>query len=65
LTTGAGLIVSAKLVLVDKLPGSVAITVIETGDPTVVLGVPEIVPGAVKINPVGRPTTDSVSWFGV
>jgi hypothetical protein len=62
---GAALIDKENVVVAVKLPGSVAVTVTETGDPTVVLGVPEIVAGLVKLKPDGKPETLSVNEPGV
>ncbi len=59
----AGLTVMLKLVLAVRLPGSVATTVtVETPD---IEGVPEMVEGATKFSPAGRPITDSVRPLGV
>ena len=64
-TTEAGLTVRVKLVLTERLPGSLATTVRLKGEPTVVEGVPEIVAGAVKLRPAGSPLTDKTSALGV
>jgi hypothetical protein len=54
-----GLTVRGKLVVALRLPGSVAVTLtVLTPD---IEGVPEMVEGAVKLRPAGRPDTDSVS----
>ncbi|QHV99662.1 hypothetical protein GJR95_33700 [Spirosoma endbachense] len=56
---------STRVVLVVSEPGSVAVTVMVKGDPIVVEGVPEMVAGAVKLNPAGRLLTDRVRLAGV
>ena len=56
----AGLTVMAKLVATDKLPGSVAVTVTEKGDPTVVEGVPLMVL-PLNVRPGGNPLADKVN----
>ena len=59
----AGLTVMLKLVLADRLPGSVAVTV--TVLTPLIEGVPEMVEGEVKLRPAGRPETASVRLLGV
>jgi hypothetical protein len=59
----AGFTVRVKLVLALILPGSVAVTItVLTPD---IEGVPEMVEGATKFSPAGKPETDKVNWLGV
>ena len=59
----AGLTVRVKVVLAERLPGSVALTVTVVTPETE--GVPEMVEGATKFSPAGKPETDKVNWLGV
>ena len=56
----AALMVRLNVVATDKLPGSVAVTVTEKGEPVVVVGVPLItLPD--RLRPAGKPVTLNVS----
>jgi hypothetical protein len=62
LTTGAGFTVSTKLVLAERLPGSVAVTT------TVLTPLTEGVPESVvptKLRPAGRPLAERLRLLGV